>query len=158
MAQRPPEGAPTGERAFGEIVQRYSRMLTAFLCHYLGNVEHARDLVQETFLDAWRAAQAGRDPFASGDDVGTRRWLYHAAYNKANSVLRRQKLIRWESLTPLLDAESLSRSRIALRKPRSCGQHWRSCRKPISRACCCVSLRASSTPRSPRSWMPRPMR
>ncbi|MBA3824276.1 MAG: sigma-70 family RNA polymerase sigma factor [Ktedonobacterales bacterium] len=103
MGQRPPENPPPSAHAFDEIVQRHQQALGHFLYRFTGQVEQAHDLVQETFLDAWRVAQLGHAPFATSDDEGIRRWLFHAAYCKAISVLRRRRVIRWEPLTPVLE-------------------------------------------------------
>ena len=105
MGPRPPSDHPLSLSAFEAIVQRHHAALEAFLYRFTGQHEQTRDLTQETFLDAWRAAQAGREPFASGDDDAMRRWLFHAAYCKAISALRRRRVIHWEPLTPLLEAE-----------------------------------------------------
>jgi RNA polymerase sigma-70 factor (ECF subfamily) len=55
--------------------------------------------VQETFYEAWLAAQRGAPPFIPGTADGERqRWLFRAGSNNAISLLRRRRLIRWESL------------------------------------------------------------
>ena len=85
--------------AFSRVVEHHQQGLYAFLRGMVRNDEQARDLVQDTFHSAWRTAQSGTPPFTpahSGDDI--RRWLYHAAYCRGVSALRRLKLIRWESL------------------------------------------------------------
>ena len=62
-------------------------------------MEQARDLLQDTFHDAWRLALRTEPPFlAGGFQEEMRYWLFRVAYNKAISVLRRRRLIRWESL------------------------------------------------------------
>ena len=98
----PNRAAPTRLLSFAEfttLVERFQRELFVFLCGLISHTEQARDLLQDTFVDAWRAAQQGRAPLVAGgasDEV--RRWLFHAAYCRAISVLRRRRLIRWESL------------------------------------------------------------
>ncbi|HEY7832417.1 MAG TPA: sigma-70 family RNA polymerase sigma factor [Ktedonobacterales bacterium] len=85
--------------AFSRVVEHHQQGLYAFLRGMVRHDEQARDLTQDTFSLAWRAAQAGTPPFTSAhapDDI--RRWLYHTAYCRGISALRRQKLIRWESL------------------------------------------------------------
>ncbi len=84
---------------FTALVERYQRELSVFLCGLVSHTEQARDLLQDTFCDAWRAAKRGAAPLVVGgapDEV--RRWLFHAAYCRAISALRRRRLIRWESL------------------------------------------------------------
>ena len=94
--QNPPHLA---RAAFAALVDRHQHALHTFLRGFTGNDEQARDLVQDTFHDAWRLAQAGTAPFVADpteDDI--RRWLFHTAYCKAISQLRRHRLVRWESL------------------------------------------------------------
>lgn len=92
--------------AFSRVVERHQQGLYAFLRGMVAHDEQARDLVQDTFHTAWRAAQHGTPPFApdrTDDDI--RRWLYHAAYCRGVSALRRRRLIRWESLEVFGGAE-----------------------------------------------------
>jgi RNA polymerase sigma factor (sigma-70 family) len=75
------------------------RPLYAFVRSLVGDEEQAQDILQDVFYDAWRAVLAGTPPFGSAEDEeGVRRWLFHAAYCDAASVLRRRKLIDWKSL------------------------------------------------------------
>src|SRR5262249_31909292 len=61
--------------------------------------EEAYDIVQDVWEDAWRSAQSGSPPFVSGsDETAIRRWLFHAAYCRAVSVLRHRRVLKWESL------------------------------------------------------------
>ena len=98
-----------GRDAFAQIVDRHQHALHTFLRGFIGHDEQARDLVQDTFHDAWRLTQKGSAPFVSPlDDDGVRRWLFHTAYCHAVSLLRRRHHVRWESLdavTELLPAE-----------------------------------------------------
>ena len=85
--------------AFGLILDQFQVPLARFVRSLIGNGEDARDVVQEVFVDAWRAAQRMAAPFiAGGDERARRNWLYHAAYCDAVSVLRHRSAIRWESL------------------------------------------------------------
>jgi RNA polymerase sigma-70 factor, ECF subfamily len=95
--------------AFTHIVERHERELFVFLRGLVTEAEHARDLLQDTFYDAWRAATRGAPAFVvdgAPDDI--RRWLFHTGYCRAVSALRRRKVIRWESLdrpdAPALDS------------------------------------------------------
>ena len=84
--------------AFAGLMERHQWALWAFLRGFVGD-DSARDLTQDVFVDAWRAAQRGAAPFSLPLDAeGVRRWLFNAAYNRAVSALRRRRLIRWESL------------------------------------------------------------
>ena len=92
--------------AFVAAVDPHQPSLLAFLSGLLGDPEQARDLAQDTLADAWRAARKGTPPFlpdAPADEV--RRWLFHAAYCNAVTVLRRRRLIRWEPLDDAPAAE-----------------------------------------------------
>ncbi len=95
MTQKPPpitderlvELALDGdEQAFGTLVRRYQRRLTAFLSQLVGDVELARELTQEAFVRAW-SALARFDPryrFST--------WLFRIAHNLGIDHLRRRRL------------------------------------------------------------------
>jgi RNA polymerase sigma-70 factor, ECF subfamily len=83
LAQRAAQG---DESAFQEIVIRYQDRLLAFLTQMLGDIESARDVLQETFLAAYRALPAWR-PLASHPHP-LAPWLYRIATNRALSLLR----------------------------------------------------------------------
>jgi RNA polymerase sigma-70 factor (ECF subfamily) len=82
---------------FTDLLDRCQWQLYTFLRGIVGDDEQARDLMQDTFYDAWRTAQQGNPPFdhASEEETGMRRWLFHAAYNRACSALRRRRIISW---------------------------------------------------------------
>ena len=66
----------TGELAdFDELTQRYQRELLAHCYRMSGSVHEAEDLVQETFLRAWKASA----DFQGRSSVRT--WLYRIATN-----------------------------------------------------------------------------
>ena len=69
------------ERAFAELVERHRRELHIHCYRMLGSFEEAEDLVQETFLRAWR----GRGRFEGG--TGFRAWLYRIATNACLDAL-----------------------------------------------------------------------
>ena len=94
--------------AFSALAQHYTQPLHVFLCGLTHDPELARDLLQDTFIAAWNAAQHGSEPLVNnGDASGVQSWLYRVAYRRAVDVLRRRRLIRWESLHDLLDREEL---------------------------------------------------
>ena len=109
MRERSPEGAAgvaTGVEdgvpmlslaAFTATVECLQRPLYAFLRGIVGDAEQALDLTQDAFHDAWRATQRGDSPWtaADSDDEARRRWLFHTAYWRAVSQLRRRKIIHW---------------------------------------------------------------
>jgi RNA polymerase sigma-70 factor (TIGR02960 family) len=77
------EAAKAGdEPAFAELVGRHRRELHVHCYRMLGSFEEAEDLVQETFLRAWR----GRERFEGGP--GFRAWLYRIATNACLDALR----------------------------------------------------------------------
>jgi RNA polymerase sigma-70 factor (ECF subfamily) len=81
------------EDAFELLVGRYQAPLFRYLRGLVGDQEQARDLLQETFLRAYRS-------IGSLEDAGLlRSWLYRIAHNQAYSALRRRRLISWLPLS-----------------------------------------------------------
>jgi RNA polymerase sigma-70 factor, ECF subfamily len=97
MSNSPVSTLQVSLEAFTALLDRCQWQLYSFLRGMVGDDEQARDLMQDTFCDAWRTAQQGNPPFdrASTEEVGMRRWLFHAAYNRACSALRRRRIISW---------------------------------------------------------------
>jgi RNA polymerase sigma-70 factor (ECF subfamily) len=90
---------PLSHAGFTAVVDRHQHALHTFLRGMARHDEQARDLLQDTFHDAWRAARDGTPPFAVGvADEEMRRWLFAVAYRKVISLRRRQRLLRWDSL------------------------------------------------------------
>ena len=71
------------EAAFARLVERHRRELHVHCYRMLGSFDEAEDVVQETYLRAWRK----RDTF-SGDKF--RAWLYRIATNASLDALRRR--------------------------------------------------------------------
>ncbi|MEU8203941.1 RNA polymerase subunit sigma-70 [Streptosporangium sp. NPDC049046] len=71
------------DRAFTELVERHRRELRVHCYRMLGSFEESEDLVQETFLRAWR----GRGTFHGRSTV--RAWLYRIATNACLDFLDR---------------------------------------------------------------------
>jgi RNA polymerase sigma-70 factor (ECF subfamily) len=84
---------------FDDLLERHYRRLIAFANGLLGDAQAAHDVVQETFVAAWRATQREQPPFTPVlDEVGAKRWLYRVAYRRAISVRRHNGVLTWESL------------------------------------------------------------
>jgi RNA polymerase sigma-70 factor (ECF subfamily) len=71
------------EATFAALLERYRRQLHVHCYRMLGSIEDADDLVQETFLGAWR----GRSRFEGRASFRT--WLYRIATNACLRSLRR---------------------------------------------------------------------
>ncbi|MET0227463.1 MAG: RNA polymerase subunit sigma-70 [Actinomycetes bacterium] len=83
MSQSSATSTTAGDEAgFGELVQRHRRELHLHCYRMTGSFDEAEDLVQETFLRAWRK----RDSFEGGP--GFRAWLYRIATNACLDALR----------------------------------------------------------------------
>jgi RNA polymerase sigma-70 factor (ECF subfamily) len=79
------EAPPGDEPAFAALVERHRRALHVHCYRMLGSFEEAEDVVQETFLRAWRA----RDRFEGGELL--RAWLYRIATNACLDAIRRSR-------------------------------------------------------------------
>ncbi len=91
--------APITPAEFTAVLDQHQEALYRFLWGLVSDVEQARDLLQDTFHDAWRLALRHEPPFlANGSRDEMRYWLFRVAYHRAMSALRRRRLIRWESL------------------------------------------------------------
>jgi RNA polymerase sigma-70 factor (ECF subfamily) len=87
------------EQAFESLMARYQAPLFRYLRGLVSDPEQARDLLQETFLRAYRSIGTLDDPSL------LRSWLYRIAHNQAYTVLRRRRLISW---LPLAFSQHLS--------------------------------------------------
>jgi RNA polymerase sigma-70 factor (ECF subfamily) len=84
--------------AYGKIVGRYHGRLYNFIYRFVGDRETAEDIVQETFLRAFRK----RDEYRAIANFST--WLFTIAGNLAKSELRRRK--RWRMISAERDEET----------------------------------------------------
>ncbi len=71
------------EAAFGELVERHRRELQVHCYRMLGSYEESEDLVQETFLRAWRKRESYQRR------ASFRAWLYKIATNACLDTLAR---------------------------------------------------------------------
>lgn len=76
----------TKRRAFEEIVRGYSRQLYWQIHYMLHNHEDTDDVLQNTFVKAWR----GVDNFKGDSEILT--WLYRIAYNESITFLKQKRL------------------------------------------------------------------
>lgn len=109
------------ERAFTLIMRRYKEPLFRLALRYTNDAEDAYDIVQQSFLAAWKAL--GR--FDLSKPLGA--WLRTITLNKCRDHQRRKTVRRWLTLssvrpdgqeidapTPDPDAEQVVSDRIAL--------------------------------------------
>jgi RNA polymerase sigma-70 factor, ECF subfamily len=83
---------------FGAVVERHRRELQVHCYRMLGSIEDSEDIVQETFLRAWRGREAyeGRATF--------RAWLYRIATNACLDALKgRSRRLLPADVTPAAD-------------------------------------------------------
>ncbi len=88
------ETAAGDEAAFRQLVARWQQTVFAFLVHMLGSVEEAEDATQDTFLKVYDQAPRYRP------QGRFRSWLLRIAGNRARSVLRRRRILRWVDFDP----------------------------------------------------------
>jgi RNA polymerase sigma-70 factor (ECF subfamily) len=74
------------ESAYGTLVIRYQRRLTAFLGQLVGDIELARELSQEAFIRAWSALERFDPRYRFST------WLFRIAHNLGIDQLRRRRL------------------------------------------------------------------
>ena len=74
------------ERAFGELVHRYEAKVYSLALKMLRNPEDAEDVLQDTFLRAYRGIKS----FQGNSTIST--WIYRITANSALMRLRRKQL------------------------------------------------------------------
>jgi RNA polymerase sigma factor (sigma-70 family) len=88
--------------AFETIVDRYQGRLLGFCRQMLGSTEDAEDVLQEVFVNAYRAM------LADEREINLRPWLYRIARNRCLNYLRKPKADAQETMdmVPEVDAAS----------------------------------------------------
>ena len=83
------------ERAYVELVNRYKDRLLNFVFQFLGDIEQAEDVVQDTMLRLYKKKHYYKEiaKFST--------WLYTIARNLANTELRKKKRIKTTYLSQL---------------------------------------------------------
>ncbi len=77
--------------AFAGIVEHYQTPIFRYLCRLTGDYELARDLAQDTFIQAYKAI------LKTNADLHLKAWLYRIATNNALQHRRRQRLLAFIS-------------------------------------------------------------
>jgi len=88
--------------AFEAIVDRYQARLLGFCRQMLGSTEDAEDVLQEVFVNAYKAM------LADEREINLRPWLYRIARNRCLNYLRKPKADAQETMdmVPEVDAAS----------------------------------------------------
>lgn len=87
------------QEAFTELVERFSPTVYNLALRLMGFPQAAEDVLQETFLSAFRAI----DRFEGRSQLGT--WLYRIAYNAALMQLRKRELPTSSIDAPMVNEE-----------------------------------------------------
>ncbi|WP_441350887.1 RNA polymerase subunit sigma-70 [Streptomyces sp. Tue6028] len=105
--------APLAEGDFAALVESYRRELRVHCYRMSGSYDDAEDLVQETFLRAWRA----RDGFAGRASLRT--WLYRIATNACLDFQRRtaRRPQRYEPLPGMNHGDAEPPARVTWLQP-----------------------------------------
>jgi RNA polymerase sigma-70 factor (ECF subfamily) len=91
------------DAVFAAQLERHRAELRVHCYRMLGSFEDAEDLVQETFLRAWR----GRERFGADGRLEFRAWLYRIATNACLDVLRRRpRRVMPEQVAPAADPDT----------------------------------------------------
>jgi RNA polymerase sigma-70 factor (ECF subfamily) len=80
-------------KAWEDIVLEYQAPLSRYLYNMVRDKELARDLTQDTFIEAYRGISNTKG------ELKFKSWLYRIATNNAIQVLRRRKIISWTAWT-----------------------------------------------------------
>jgi len=89
--------------AFAEIVEHYQVPIHRYLYRMTGDYEMARDLAQDTFLQAYQSI------IRTNADLSLKAWLYRIATNNALQFRRRKRLISFIPFSSIRNVETLDR-------------------------------------------------
>jgi RNA polymerase sigma-70 factor, ECF subfamily len=94
--------ARSGDRSgFEELVRRTSRLIYARIYLDVGDAHRAEDLVQETYLLAYRSLHRLQNP------DGVRAWLLTIAHNVVTDSIRRESRQKRAAIPTTLEVQSL---------------------------------------------------
>ena len=155
------------QAAFATLVDRHRRELHVHCYRMVGSFEEAEDLVQETFLRAWRK----RESFEGGP--GFRAWLYRIATNASLDAIRSRsrrvaslRLHRRGPVAAALPRPAARRGRAqrrpargGRRRPRDDradlhGRHPAAAARSSARCSSCATCSTGRPPRPPRCSRP----
>jgi RNA polymerase sigma factor (sigma-70 family) len=88
--------------AFETIVDRYQGRLLGFCRQMLGSTEDAEDVLQEVFVNSYKAM------LADEREINLRPWLYRIARNRCLNYLRKPKADAQESMDMVPEVEAAS--------------------------------------------------
>lgn len=80
------------QQAFEALVQRYSKPLFNFTCHFLGDYDAACDISQQVFLQLYISLPTLRT------DQPLKAWLFQVARNRCLDELRRKHVVHFSAL------------------------------------------------------------
>ena len=86
--------------AFAEIVEHYQTPIFRYLYRLTGDRETAKDLAQDTFVQAYRSI------LKTDSELRLKPWLYRIASNNALQYHRRRKILSFIPFDDLLKSES----------------------------------------------------
>jgi len=93
--------AQAGDKAaYGQLVQRYQRLVVSVAYHHGLDLAEAEDAAQETFIKAWLALPRYRESAGS-----LRPWLCRIAINTARDIHRRERPVQ-ELDEQIMDSEN----------------------------------------------------
>lgn len=98
--------ALAGDRAaFGQLVDRYKRIVFSIALRHLRNEDEAMDLVQDTFLKAWTKLDSYQP------DSNFKAWICRIAANGSIDRIRRNRTRRADELDDRIGEDQLAEGR-----------------------------------------------